>query len=157
MMVAVGVVLCHVAKDDGLAVASNFVAQRGSKHQFAANAQAERDFIADGAGHPAVLGDTSDRGEAHAGGPARDLENFRNYVQAADRGHIVGDRCGHLNPDSYGPRPTAPVGCAITILPQTISCRRRGARLRRFNQSWPEKRAAHQRRPESLEGKYRNA
>jgi hypothetical protein len=107
-MVAIGVVLRGVAEDDGLAVAANLVAQRGSEHQFAANAQAERDLVADGAGHPAILGDASDRGEAHAGGPASDLENFRNDVQAADRGHVVGDRGGHLYPEATDLAPAAP-------------------------------------------------
>ncbi len=132
VMVAIGLVLRGVAEHDRLAMAANLVAERGLEHQFAANAQAERDLVADGAGDPAIIGDASDGGEAHAGGPARDLEDLRNDVQAADRGHVVGDRGGHLYPDCCGacPRPRWPVpaGTRIAILPLTIACRRRGAR-----------------------------
>jgi hypothetical protein len=139
-----------VAEHDGLAAGREFRYTAWSRHQFAADAQAERDLVADGAGDPAILGDASDRGEAHAGGSARDLENFRNDVQAANRGHVIGDRGGHLNPELRIWPPAASPGPTETRhrdprSDDILSAARRKA-CGGSVQS-PEKRAAHQAPP----------
>ena len=53
--------------------------------ELAAGQQAEVDLVADGAGDPAVLGHSGDRGEAHARCAADDFQDGRHHVDARDR------------------------------------------------------------------------
>jgi hypothetical protein len=54
--------------------------------------QAEGDVVLDRAGDPAVLGDARHRGEAHAGGAADHVQDFRRHVDPGDRRHVVFNR-----------------------------------------------------------------
>ena len=68
---------------------ADLVADGGLDLELAAGLQAEVDLVAHRAGDPAVLGDARDRGKAHAGGAADDVEDGRNRVDAADRVDVV--------------------------------------------------------------------
>ena len=68
-------ILGDVIDDDGLPARADLVADGGLDLELAARLEAERDVVADAAGNPAVLGDTRDRGEPHAGHAAHDIQD----------------------------------------------------------------------------------
>jgi hypothetical protein len=68
---------------------TNLVTDRRLDLEFTAGFEPERYFVADGAGHPAVLGDAGHSSETKAGGAAHHLENFRNGINPANRREVV--------------------------------------------------------------------
>jgi hypothetical protein len=84
-VVGVDGILGGVVEGDDFARRPHLVAQGGLDRQFAADAQAEVDLVADCAGDPVVLRNAGDGGEPHARDAAADFEDRRHRVETGDR------------------------------------------------------------------------
>ena len=83
-MIAEGAVGLYVIDDDGLAVLSDLVADRGFEPQFAAFFQTEVDVVTNRAAHPLLRRDAGDGNEAHARHPGDDIQNLRDSTNLLD-------------------------------------------------------------------------
>ena len=82
--------LGDVVDDDDLAAAARISLQMVvSTCSSPPGIEAEVDFVAHGAGDPAILGDPRHRGEAHAGRAADHLQNLWDRLDSGDGGQIV--------------------------------------------------------------------
>jgi hypothetical protein len=117
-----------VIDDDGFPGLPDFVADGRLDLQFSARLETERDFIADAARYPAVLGNPRDRREAHAGRPAHHFEDRRHRFYAAD-GLNIGlkfVRHGHVLSGDSRSRMPAPIQAEGTSISGRNGKRRTG-------------------------------
>lgn len=100
-MIAEGAVSLHVIYDDGLAVLSYLIADRGFDLEFAAFSQTEAYVVTDGTANPLVRSHAGDSDEAHARHPADDVQNFWDSGNVLDGVHFCLDVDRHGKPGSF--------------------------------------------------------
>ncbi|MCP1538020.1 hypothetical protein J2W79_003077 [Methylorubrum extorquens] len=88
-MFAEGRVIGDVVDDDRDPALPDLVADGRLKIELATGLEAEGDVVLDGAGDPAVLGDTCDGGEAHARGATDHIEDRGHGRDAFNRDDVV--------------------------------------------------------------------
>jgi hypothetical protein len=95
-MAAEHFIVGNVVDDDRLTALPDLVADRRLDLEFAPGLEPKLNFVEHRAGDPAILRHPGDRGEAHAGRAAHDLENLRDRIDARDRGDVFSNGPCHF-------------------------------------------------------------